>query len=68
MEMNDGVMRATTAFEHMVVAPSTSEHIEDAVSASTMTVENMTSITATWDPLIQKLQIFTGIVDGISEV
>jgi hypothetical protein len=68
MEVDDGVTRATTAFDHMRVAPSALERIEDAVSASTTVVENMTSITATWDPLIQRIKIFTEIVDGISEV
>jgi hypothetical protein len=68
VEMSDGVRRATTAFEQMTVAPSTLERIEDAVGTSTTIVGNMKSITATWDPLIQRIKLFTEIVDRISEV
>jgi hypothetical protein len=68
VEMNDGVTRATTAFERMAAAPSTLERIGDSVSTSATIVENTMSKAATWDPLIQRLKIFTEIVDGISEV
>jgi hypothetical protein len=69
MEMDDGVTRATAAFEQMKVAPSILEYIEDAPAVtSTTTMENATSIAATWDPLLQRIKLFTEIVDGISEV
>jgi hypothetical protein len=67
-EMSEGVTRATTTFEQMMVAPSTLERIGDAVSASNSIVDTMMSTAATWDPLIQRLKIFTEIVDRISEV
>ena len=68
MEMDDGVTKATAAFEQMRVAPPMLEHIEDAVGPSTTIVENVTSMAATWDPLIQRIKLFTEIVDGIAEV
>jgi hypothetical protein len=66
--MSDGVTRATAAYEQMVVAPSSLAHIDDTISASTTVAENMASKAAPWDPLIQRLKVFTEIVDGISEV
>src|SRR5277367_1962741 len=68
MEMDDGVTRATSAFEQMRIAPSTLERIRGAVGASTTIVDNTTSMAATWDPLLQRIKLFTEIVDGISEV
>jgi len=67
MEMTDSVTKATAAFEQMRMAPSTLERIQGAVSTSTTIAEN-TSIAATWDPLLQRIKLFTEIVDGISEV
>ena len=68
MEMDSNVARATAAFEQMRMAPSALERIQGAVGASTTIVENTTSIADTWDPLLQRLKLFTDIVDGISEV
>ena len=68
LEMNDSVTKATAAFEKMKMAPSTLERIEGAVNTSTTIAQNTTSIAATWDPLLQRMKLFTEIVDGISEV
>jgi hypothetical protein len=68
MEMDDNVTSATTAFEQMRMAPSTLERVQDVVSTSTTIVENTKSTAATWDSLIERIKLFTEIVDGISEV
>jgi hypothetical protein len=68
MEMDDSVTKATTALGRIRMEPSTLGHAEGAVSTFTTISQKTTSTAASWDPLVQRIKLFTTIVDGISEV
>jgi phage-related minor tail protein len=66
-EMRNAVPQAAAAVERMTAAPSLLDRTQNAIDISA-TIVDAKSIAATWDPLMKKLEVFTDIVDGISEV
>ena len=64
----DVVDEANTAADAMKLAPTQLERIPGLIDASTEVVATATSIVDTWDPLLQKIKLFTNAVDTISEV
>ena len=62
------VVEANTAADAMKLTPTLLEGIPGLVEASTKVVATATPIVDTWDPLLQKIKLFTEAVDTISEV
>jgi hypothetical protein len=68
LQMNDASERAKDALAQMQSRPAPVDCIEGAVGVITSGVENVVSIADTWDILLNKIELFTKIVDGIAEV
>jgi hypothetical protein len=66
--MEEAVTQGKQALENMASTPSSVERVQKAVDASETVTDGVTSIVNTWGPLLDKLKIFTEIVDKISEV
>jgi len=66
LNMEEAVAQEKDALVHMKLAPSSFEPFQDAVGASVVT--NIKSLTTTWGPFLQKLKLFTKLVDGIAHV
>jgi hypothetical protein len=68
MEMADVVPTAVAAVQQMAGAPSLLDHTQSAIDGSTNIINSTQSIIADWSPLLKKIELFTKVVDGISEV
>ncbi len=66
--MEEAVAGAKEALDHMKLAPSAIEPMQGAVNTSVAVVANISSLTTTWGPLLQKVKLFTELVDGIARV
>ena len=64
----DVVDEANTAADAMKLAPTQLERVLGLVETSTEVVATATPIVDTWDPLLQKIKLFTEAVDTISDV
>ena len=62
--MEAAVAEAKDALVHMKLAPSSIGPMQDAVAVAA----NTTSLTTTWEPLLEKVKLFTELVDGIARV
>ena len=62
------VAEANTAADAMRSAPTQLERVLGLVGTSTEVVATATPIVDTWDPLLQKIKLFTEAVDTISDV
>jgi hypothetical protein len=67
-QMAEGVERATHTLVQMDNAPLALGRGEDAVSNLNIVVNEITSRIGSWQPLLEKLQLFKGVVDKIAEV
>jgi hypothetical protein len=65
--MEEAVAQAKDALVHMKLAPSSLEPIQD-VDTSVAVVANIKSLSTTWGPLLDKVKLFTELVDGIAQV
>jgi hypothetical protein len=68
LNMEEAVAQAKDALVHMKLAPSSLEPIQDAVDTSVAVVANIKSLSTTWGPLLDKVKLFTELVDGIAQV
>ena len=66
--MEEAVAEAKEALVHMKVASSSIEPMQGAVDASVAVVANIKSLATTWEPLLEKVKLFTEFVDGIARV
>ena len=66
--MEEAVAEAKDAVVHMKLAPSSIKPMRGAVNTSVAVVANIKSLTTTWEPLLQKVKLFTEFVDGIARV
>ncbi len=66
--MEEAVAEAKDALAHMKLAPSSIEPMRGAVNTPVAVVANINSLTTTWGPLLQKIKLFTELVDGIARV
>jgi hypothetical protein len=62
------VTQGRQAFENMTSTPSSVERVQNAIDASKAVKNSVNSIVNTWDPLLDKLKIFTAIVNEIAKV
>jgi hypothetical protein len=66
-QMDEAVDQGTKALEHMNHAPPT-HGAEGAVTDTISVINDIGSIAVAWEPLLQKIKLFTKIVDEIAEV
>jgi hypothetical protein len=66
--MEEAAAEARNALAHMKLAPSSIEPMQGGVNTSVAVVANIKSLTTTWGPLLQKVKLFTELVDGIALV
>jgi phage-related minor tail protein len=66
--MEEAVAQAKDALVHMKPPPSSLEPIQGAVDTSVAVVANIKSLSTTWGPLLDKVKLFTELVDGIAQV
>jgi hypothetical protein len=68
LNIEGAVAQAKDALVHMKLAPSSFEPIQGAVDTSVAVVTNIKSLSNTWGPLLQKVKLFSELVDGIAHV
>ena len=66
--MEEAVPQAKDEYVHMMQAPSSLEPIQGAVDTSVALVTNVKSLANTWGPLLQKVKLFSELVDGFAKV
>jgi hypothetical protein len=68
LNMEEAVAQGKNALVNMKLAPSSLEPIQDAVDTSVAVVANIKFLSTTWSPLLDKVKLFTELVDGIAQV
>jgi hypothetical protein len=68
LNMEEAVVQGKDALVHMKLAPSSFEPIQGAVDTSVAVVTNIESLSNTWGPFLQKVKLFSELVDGIAHV
>ena len=68
LNMEEAVAQGKDALVHMNLASSSFEPIQGAVDTSVAVVANIKSVTAIWEPFLQKVKLFTELVDRIAHV
>jgi hypothetical protein len=66
--MEEAVAQGKDAINRMKQIPSASEQIQGAVDISATVINDTQSVSDNWGPLLQKIKLFTELVDAISEV
>ena len=68
LNMDEAVTGGKEALGHMKPALSPLEPIQGVTNASANVVNNIKSVSNSWDPFLQKVKLFTELVDTIAEV
>ena len=68
LNMEEAVAQGKDALVHMNLAPSSSGPIQGAVDTSFAVVANIKSLSTTWSPFLDKVKLFSELVDGIAQV
>lgn len=68
MNMNQALDQGKDTFNLMQTAPSLLGRIQEANDISTVVLDNAKFVAGTWDTFIEKLKMFTDIMDKISGV
>jgi hypothetical protein len=68
LNMVEAVARGKEALDRMKAAPSPLELIQGVTNASTNVINNIKSVSNSWDLFLQKVKLFTELVDTIVEV
>ena len=66
--MEEAVAQGKDAINRMKQIPSASEQVQGAVDISATVINDTQSVSDNWGPLLQKIKLFTELVDAISEV
>jgi hypothetical protein len=66
-QMDDAIMQGNKAMEETIPASSLLEHSADAADHNAI-IGGFTSVANTWEPLLDKIALFTKIADQVSEV
>jgi hypothetical protein len=67
-QMDESVMQGNIAVEQIHPASPPLELLVGAVDHVNMTIDSTTSETDVWKPLLEKIELFTKIVDQIAQV
>jgi hypothetical protein len=68
LNMEESVAQRKDALLRLKLAPLSFEPIHGAVDTSGVAVTHIRSLSNTWDPLLQKVRLFCGLVDKIAHV
>ena len=68
LNMKEAVAQGKGAVDQMKLAPSSVGQIQGAVDTSATVISKVKSMSNTWGPLLQKIKLFTELVDGIAKV
>jgi hypothetical protein len=68
LNMKGAALQANDAIVRMKLAPSSLQPIQHAVDTSVSVVTDIKSLSNTWDPLLQKVKLFSEFVDEIAHV
>ena len=68
LNMKEAVAQGKGAVDRMKLAPLSVGQIQGAVDTSATVIGNIKSMSNTWGPLLQKIKLFTELVDGIAKV
>jgi hypothetical protein len=68
LNMDEAFTQGRDAVHNMKPIPLSSQQIQTVVDISTVTNNNIKSISDVWDPLLQKIKLFSELVDAIAEV
>ena len=68
LNTSEAVTRGKEALDRMKPAPSPLEPIQGVTNASANVIDNIKSVSNSWDPFLQKVKLFTELVDTIAEV
>ena len=68
LNMEEAVTQGKEALVRMNLAPSSLEQIQGAVDTSVAVVANIKSLSTTWSPFLDKVKLFSELVDGIAQV
>lgn len=68
LNMEEAVAQGKDALIHMMVAPSSLKPIQGTGNTSVAIVTNINSLSNTWGLLLQKVKLFSELVDGIAHV
>jgi hypothetical protein len=68
LNMEEAVTQQKNVFDSMMPAPSSIKPIQEAGDTSATGLNNIQSVSATWGPLLQKIKLFSELVDSIAEV
>jgi hypothetical protein len=68
LDMKEAVAQGKAAIDQMKRAPLPVGQIQGAVDSSPTVIGNIKSMSNTWGPLLQKIKLFTELVDGIAKV
>jgi hypothetical protein len=68
LNMEEAVAQGKDALNLMKPAPSSFEPIQALLDTSTTVVDTVQSVSNIWGPFLQKLKLFTELVDAIAEV
>jgi hypothetical protein len=66
--MNEVVGQAKAAYENIVPTPSAVASVCDTVGVAVDAMPSVNDTLTTWEPLLEKVELFTEIVDKIAEV
>jgi hypothetical protein len=68
LNMEEAVSQGKGAVDHMMLAPSSLGPIQGAVDTSAAVISHVKSMSSTWGPFLQKIKMFTELVDEIAKV
>jgi hypothetical protein len=68
LNIEDAVAQAQDAIDGMQPAPSSLGRVQGAIDTSTTVIDNIHSMSNIWNPLLQKVKLFSDIVGTIAEV
>ncbi|KIM75623.1 hypothetical protein PILCRDRAFT_668521 [Piloderma croceum F 1598] len=65
LNMEEAITQQNNVLDSMMPVPSS---IQETVDTSATGINNIQSVSATWAPLLQKIKLFSELVDSVAEV
>jgi hypothetical protein len=68
LNLEEAITQQKDALDSMIPAPSSVTPTQETVDTSAAVLNDIQSVSATWAPLLQKIKLFSELVDSIAEV
>lgn len=68
LNIKEAITQQKDVLDNVIPAPSSINQIREAVDTSAAGLTNIRSVSAHWGPLLQKIRLFSELVDSITEV